>query len=633
MSNPIPFKQRKAIEALTGIKSSLNQLRSIVALMYLFYRVSGYSSRIRYCIQTSDNKLTIEDNLLEKVENFLGVKDLKQTILRNPLFITQYEALYVGITLLYRLGKITMPGRSATIERTGGNRYPKEIFFAGNMVYLDLILQGFPDEVLKQSLISWLNNNKSENSDFERRVTSFLSLITIHTQFKIRTADDKDLYFQTEGLYSAISSGVTDLHIVDAHEYVGPTRIYNNVLKENLDPWIKMASNGTLEFTDAINPTATVISDIITTTLDICNVRIDNNDDNEKVSIDEDDSNVNETAQTIYYGCPGTGKSRTVKKLTEGLDDEKIIPYDDPELPTNVYRTTFHPDYDYATFVGCYKPVKDGDKLDYRFIPQVFTKAYATAYLHSDPVYLIIEEINRGNCAQIFGDLFQLLDRKKNGESEYPIVPDSELSRYLEKKGVKPYTELRLPANLHIYATMNTSDQSLFPMDSAFKRRWAMEYVPIDYENEKAKTFTITLDNGKTYRWVDFLKAVNEKISYATDSEDKQMGEFFIKSSVTSDEFKNKVMFYLWSEICKDLYSAKGSGQKYFMRIEEQKADPLTGLTPLDQFTFSDLFSDKNRNDAILESFFTRLGLQEDGKQESADVVAEQLDTEPVTNE
>lgn len=351
------------------------------------------------------------------------------------------------------------------------------------------------------------------------------------------------------------------------------------------------------------------------------------------ISTHGSDKSLSSTAQIIYYGCPGTGKSRTVKKLTEGLDDEKIIPYDAPELPTNVYRTTFHPDYDYATFVGCYKPVKDGDKLDYRFIPQVFTKAYATAYLHSDPVYLIIEEINRGNCAQIFGDLFQLLDRKKNGESEYPIVPDSELSRYLEKKGVKPYTELRLPANLHIYATMNTSDQSLFPMDSAFKRRWAMEYVPIDYENEKAKTFTITLDNGKTYRWVDFLKAVNEKISYATDSEDKQMGEFFIKSSVTSDEFKNKVMFYLWSEICKDLYSAKGSGQKYFMRIEEQKADPQTGIAPLDQFTFSDLFSDKNRNDAILESFFTRLGLQEDGKQESADVVAEQLDTEPVTNE
>lgn len=337
------------------------------------------------------------------------------------------------------------------------------------------------------------------------------------------------------------------------------------------------------------------------------------------------------TAQIIYYGCPGTGKSRTVKEKTEGLDDEKIISYDDPELPTNVYRTTFHPDYDYATFVGCYKPVKDDNGLDYKFIPQVFTKAYATACLHhKDPVYLIIEEINRGNCAQIFGDLFQLLDRKKDGESEYPIVPDSELSNYLKTKGVVEYTKLSLPANLHIYATMNTSDQSLFPMDSAFKRRWAMEYVPIKYEKDKAKAFTITLDSGKTYKWVDFLKAINEKISFATDSEDKQMGEFFIKSSVTSDEFKNKVMFYLWSEICKDLYSAKGSGQKYFMRIEEQKADPQTGNTPPDQFTFSDLFTDRNRNDALLESFFIRLGLHEVGKQ---NITAEQPETDPVANE
>lgn len=318
---------------------------------------------------------------------------------------------------------------------------------------------------------------------------------------------------------------------------------------------------------------------------------------------------LNTTAQIIYYGCPGTGKSRKVKELTEGLNDEKIIHYDDPELPTNVYRTTFHPDYDYATFVGCYKPVKVDGQLDYKFIPQVFTKAYATACLHKgDQVYLIIEEINRGNCAQIFGDLFQLLDRK-NGVSEYPIVADSELSKYLRDKGVESNIKLKLPDNLHIYATMNTSDQSLFPMDSAFKRRWAMEYVRINYENEEAAKYTITLENGKVYKWVDFLRIINDKISIATDSEDKQMGEFFIKSSVQSSEFKNKVMFYLWSEICRDLYSAKGSGQKYFMRMVEQKPDPNTGIAPQDQFTFSDLFSDRNNNDALLESFFTRLGL------------------------
>lgn len=330
----------------------------------------------------------------------------------------------------------------------------------------------------------------------------------------------------------------------------------------------------------------------------------------------KNDTSPKETTQTIYYGCPGTGKSHRVKELTSGLDDELIIKYEgDPELPSNVYRTTFHPDYDYSTFVGCYKPVKENDKLDYKFVPQVFAKAYATAYLHPEnDTYLIIEEINRGNCAQIFGDLFQLLDRNERGESVYPIVPDSELAKYLRSKDV-PSDTLKLPSNLHIYATMNTSDQSLFPMDSAFKRRWAMEYVPIDYEEKKAN-FIITLSDGSTKPWLEFLRLVNAKINAATDSEDKQMGEFFIRDNMNSEEFKNKVMFYLWSEVCKDLYSAKGSGLKYFFRIRKQTPDPTTGITPSDQFTFADLFTSRNENDALIKGFFQRL--EDDEKEEKA---------------
>ena len=136
---------------------------------------------------------------------------------------------------------------------------------------------------------------------------------------------------------------------------------------------------------------------------------------------------VGETVQVIYYGCPGTGKSREVKKLTEGLDEEKTVIFDDGT--TNIFRTTFHPDYDYTTFVGCYKPVKNAGVLDYKFVPQVFTNAYVAAKKHPEtPIYLIIEEINRGNCAQIFGDLFQLLDRK-NGVSEFPIDTEEELMK------------------------------------------------------------------------------------------------------------------------------------------------------------------------------------------------------------
>ena len=325
--------------------------------------------------------------------------------------------------------------------------------------------------------------------------------------------------------------------------------------------------------------------------------------------------------QTIYYGCPGTGKSFEVKMIAEGKRGKKIIWYDKPteehpgglkreeeptdeekkKLDNNIFRTTFHPDYDYATFVGCYKPGKNADgKLDYRFIPQVFTNAYISALRHpDDPTYLIIEEINRGNCAQIFGDLFQLLDRT-NGVSDYEIKPDAELARYLASEGV-PSESLSLPDNLHIYATMNTSDQSLFPMDSAFKRRWAMEYKPIDYKHGKAMKFTVTIDNEE-YPWIGFLQMVNEMILNATDSEDKQMGEFFIKGSVTEKEFINKVMFYLWNDVCKDLYNPRRVQAPYFLRVKKQLENEKN-----DYFTFAELFSERNEGSRLLKEFIPYL--------------------------
>ena len=333
---------------------------------------------------------------------------------------------------------------------------------------------------------------------------------------------------------------------------------------------------------------------------------LDGQEDTPSLSVD--------TEQKIYYGCPGTGKSHKVKELTEGADGKKTMYFDESgakvadvnavkdksKLSSNIFRTTFHPDYDYSSFVGSYKPVMqpvldaEGNEtgkedLVYAFVPQVFTNAYVRAWKSladnsltdaEKQVYLIIEEINRGNCAQIFGDLFQLLDRK-NGFSEYPIIPDAELRKYLAKEKLEN-NMLRLPANLHILATMNTSDQSLFPMDSAFKRRWAMEYIPINLEQEKAKTFTFKV-KGVDYSWVEFLAKVNPLIRKATDSEDKQMGEFFIKESVSEEDFKNKVIFYIWNDVCKDLYSASRISPLFFMRSAD-------GADRKDVFTFAELF-------------------------------------------
>lgn len=283
--------------------------------------------------------------------------------------------------------------------------------------------------------------------------------------------------------------------------------------------------------------------------------------------------------QRIFYGAPGTGKSNTIKREVE--DKGRVH-----------FRTTFHPDSDYSTFVGCYKPtmveapVRDGsghevanakpeekNRISYSFVPQAFAKAYCEAWNkydsseNAEPVFLIIEEINRGNCAQIFGDIFQLLDREMDGDrcgfSTYPIDADEDLKAFLEdgtkkdgsqwltnKEGIKD-GKLCLPPNLHIWATMNTSDQSLFPIDSAFKRRWDWKYVPIDTKKEN---WTIKT-SAKEYSWSSFLEKINEEIDATTHSEDKMLGFYFCRANnnvIDADKFVSKVLFYIYNDVFKD---------------------------------------------------------------------------------
>lgn len=338
----------------------------------------------------------------------------------------------------------------------------------------------------------------------------------------------------------------------------------------------------------------------------------------------------NKPLQQIYYGAPGTGKSHKTDEVAS-------------KYPETV-RTTFHPDSDYSTFVGAYKPTMnkerkyvvidkeekpvkpmDGgseyeEKIAYKFVKQAFLKAYVKAWkLFKEtcveggelaPQFLVIEEINRGNCAQIFGDLFQLLDRKQNF-SEYPIEADDDIRKSLLEVDTKENPSfgenglelspeqmayinqvfdkegepsrlvadkickgevLVLPPNLYIWATMNTSDQSLFPIDSAFKRRWEWKYVRINEGKNKETgqplNFRIqftTLEGDKVDEsWWDFIQKINEKIEGATKSEDKKLGYFFCKPDkkaneidkentiISAETFVGKVVFYLWQDVFKD---------------------------------------------------------------------------------
>jgi hypothetical protein len=258
----------------------------------------------------------------------------------------------------------------------------------------------------------------------------------------------------------------------------------------------------------------------------------------------------------IFYGAPGTGKSHKVKELLKGKEK-------------TTQRTTFHPEYDYSSFIGGYKPITEIEKISgkevikYKFVPQIFINMYVKAWNDvGTEYYLVIEEINRGNCAEIFGDIFQLLDR--NPEDE--ITPAIELKEYLGKKlttenGVKGISNGKMtwPPNLTIFATMNTSDQSLFPMDSAFKRRWDWEYIPINYDESPenlSSMFKVRISDTECFSWLDFIKKVNDHIKQNPNlGMDKCIGNYFIKAKgniITMSDFINKVVFYLWDDVFKD---------------------------------------------------------------------------------
>ena len=393
----------------------------------------------------------------------------------------------------------------------------------------------------------------------------------------------------------------------------------------------------------------------------------------------------NLTLQQIYYGAPGTGKSKAIKDLTFGED---------------VIRTTFHPDSDYASFVGTYKPITEEvvlrdcngkkvidedtgkvvkeDRIAYKFIPQAFLKAYVEAWkklgskkseksdksynrIHpalldtpdiftknkaSKKQYLIIEEINRGNCAQIFGDLFQLLDRNEYGFSDYPIVADKDMQKYLEKEFAgweitnkdeinQLYGEanmvslimrgerLVLPSNLYIWATINTSDQSLFPIDSAFKRRWDWKYMSISEGRDKATNTPLNwyINTGdKQYKWWSFISQVNKLIGSLTNSEDKKLGYFFCKAKdgeIDADLFVSKVIFYLWNDVFKDY----GFDDKDF-QDEEGK------ILSFDRF-YEDKNGKTNVDIAIVEQFLENLGVEK----ASFNKEEEEIDAAPSNNE
>lgn len=572
MSNDLVYPEeiieREEINYRLGIKSSLNNLEKVFALLYSLYLSNDRVANIEYAIEfDKENKtsLKIKDNLLDKLNTFFQEKiDNKEKfeteINSNPLFKSQIESLQMALETFWRLAKISFlvdPNKN-TRERTGGERFSKVIYFSTNILLMDNIVLSSnfkPSPELISVLYNWLIGNEQIENDFlVKKILSTLTIFSEETQFKLRKPgnmekSNEELVFQQEGIYKELIKN-EEVCSRDNQEAVGAFRILKSHIGEGLHTFIEGNKDS---FKKKSNPDFIDFShytQMVSTYLDLIPKRTVIYD-----SLQESDEVRSRTTapNTIFYGAPGTGKSHTIKEKLKSIPKE------------NIETVTFYPDYDYTSFVGGYRPVSEDGEIKYEFVPQVFTNIYVKAWRNSEQqFYLVIEEINRGNCAEIFGDIFQLLDQNQ----EYTVTPSNELKAYLIKELSEGHqgiiNGLKMPHNLTILATMNTSDQSLFPMDSAFKRRWDWEYIPINYErNDKniSSSFKVNINDKESFYWIDFIKTVNDKIKINPNlGMDKCIGNYFIipeKGEISLKLFINKAVFYLWNDVFKDEFSSE----------------------------------------------------------------------------
>jgi hypothetical protein len=544
----------------------LPQIKQLIGLTISLY-ITEKQPNLDYS-QQSDDQILITDEVYQRLLAYYSfeisqtkeIADFRDIINKNPLFTSQMEPLQVALELFLKLCKVSFPdGLSNSRERTGGKRYPKRLHYTTNLQIIEICLRP-SQSAFKNILFNWIYGKevRAVNDEILNDFKSILTIFTEETQFRLRNDSNEEIIFQQEGIYRELLKG-NEVSSDDVRENVGPFRVLKSFVDASLHPYLT-DNHGFKPNTDAGRLSS--YNGLVSNYLDVIPKRtvvtIEKTDE-ESVTITPSYDVI--SYNKILFGPPGTGKSHRVENI-----------YAVGHLAR---RIVFHPDTDYAGFVGSYKPVSEDDQIQYKFVAQAFAKAYTDAWLKDkERHFLVIEEINRGNCAQIFGDLFQALDRNSRGFSRYDVEADTDLGQYLinfftnhptagdrlgrelDGRGLPAtaFGRVIIPNNLYLYATMNTSDQSLFPMDSAFKRRWDWEYVPIDYT--LVKDFIVHISDQEQYSWADFIRVINENIYEVTQSEDKQLGNYFVVPAdghtITKDVFKDKVLFYLWTEVYKN---------------------------------------------------------------------------------
>lgn len=403
-----------------------------------------------------------------------------------------------------------------------------------------------------------------------------------------------DITFQNNGIYQQLVNGHAEVDVSGEEEAKGSLRILKTALAEKLNYYLAYKSN-VAKLNPAITPeTLDAYSRRVSTYLSLSNINVVCSEPTPESPVSViSETQIDFPHNRIIFGAPGTGKSHTIER-------------DRAVFGSAYERVTFHPNYSYAQFVGAYKPVpcvnSHGDNIiTYTYVPGPFMRVLIKAMESkrdgsNTPQLLIIEEINRSNVAAVFGDIFQLLDRK-NGVSEYPIETSEDIRKYLStcfKEPEDQFQKLCIPDNMYLWATMNSADQGVFPMDTAFRRRWQFEYLGINHNSDRIAGYFVELNAGHSVEWNALREAINKRLSDLRVNEDKLIGPFFLGMSALTDKgvfnsaFKSKVLMYLYEDAARQHRSElfRGCDHSTYSAVCEafdEKGEAILGFPSLAQ--------------------------------------------------
>ncbi|WP_305296962.1 AAA family ATPase [Parvibacter caecicola] len=592
MTMPGEFHQPRPVNARLVTKTSLPHPKPAIALLLALWHAAGKPASLEYGISAGAG-LVLDESLLDELVDLFGTNapltpgrsEIEKWVAQNPLLTAQLEALNAAFELIWHLGSFSFAGKNLnrSAERSGGKRLPKLVEFTTNLDIIDACVER--DMAAYTSvLLNWLSNGSwQSDSAMESSLIKTLAAFAEVSFYKTGKGDDGIVY-TPHNVYNQFVHGDERVDLsAPGQERQGPTRIFAALVKDNLNPYLASAGQS-VEMARSITPDAIqAYSRRAATAIGLSRLEIAIRE--HTIPDTAIEPGTEPPRNLIVFGAPGTGKSHDLDLRAKA------------NFPGNgcITRVTFHPEYTYSQFVGAYKPWVElvenpeksldqqfrDSKITYRYEFGPFMETYVQALLHPNVRYvLLIEELNRANPAAAFGDIFQLLDRDTAGASKYPIATpndmrgelwkrlyessffpegDNTLFRYSNESAKAAARQLSLPPNMFIWATMNSADQGVFPMDTAFKRRWSFEYMDINHKCEVIRGFDVVLgENAHVVNWDGLRRKINELLlNECKVNEDKLLGPFFIAPEALDDPetfaaaFKDKVLLYLCEDAAK----------------------------------------------------------------------------------